>query len=109
MRIKPPAAGRMAGSALEAAPAFPSRRSLMKMSRANRQSGIALIIVMLMTVVLMILAGGFAYTMKVETKLARNASVDTDMEWLGRSGLEMARYILAMEGNSPGAQGVDCL
>jgi hypothetical protein len=45
--------------------------------------------------VLAILAGGFAYSMKVETKLARNANYETELEWLGRSGVEMARWILA--------------
>ena len=72
-------------------------------------SGIALIIVMVVIVVLGILAGGFAYSMKVETKLARNASVDADLEWLGRSGIEMARYILAIEGNVPGGGQIDSL
>jgi general secretion pathway protein K len=65
--------------------------------------------VMLITVVLAILAAGFAYTMKIETKLARNASVDTDMEWLGRSGVELARYILAQEGLMPGGGQIDSL
>src|SRR5256714_3648927 len=73
------------------------------------QCGISLIMVMLISVVLAILAAGFAYTMKVETKLARNASVDADMEWLGRSGIELARYILAQEGLVPGGGQVDSL
>src|SRR5687768_8482616 len=60
------------------------------------QSGIALIIVMIVIVVLAVLAGGFAYSMKVETRLARNSSFDSDMENLGRSGVELARYVLAM-------------
>ena len=72
-------------------------------------SGIALIMVMLVTVALAILAAGFAYTMKVETKLARNASVDTDMEWMGHSGIELAKYILAEEGNTPRGGQVDSL
>ncbi len=45
--------------------------------------------------VLTILAGGFAYSMKVETKLARNANSETELEWLGRSGVEKARWILS--------------
>src|SRR5438093_4939022 len=44
------------------------------------RSGIALIIVLVIIVALGILAGGFAYTMKVETKLARNASFDVEFE-----------------------------
>ena len=38
------------------------------------QQGIALIIVMISIFVLGMLAGGFAYSMKVETKLARNGN-----------------------------------
>jgi len=45
--------------------------------------------------VLTILAGGFAYSMKVETKLARNANSETELEWLGRSGIEKAKWILS--------------
>jgi len=65
---------------------FASRRS---------QRGIALIIVMISIVVLTILAAGFAYSMKVETKLARNANSEADLEWLGRAGVEYARWVLA--------------
>src|SRR5436190_830509 len=81
----------------------------MRITFKPSQSGIALIMVMLISVVLAILAAGFAYTMKVETKLARNASVEADMEWLGRSGVELARYILAQEGLVPGGGQVDSL
>lgn len=65
--------------------------------RAPSQSGIALIIVMLVILVLAMLAGGFAYSVKVETTLARNASHDYDYEWLGRSGVELARYVVAQQ------------
>ncbi|HVK58605.1 MAG TPA: helix-hairpin-helix domain-containing protein [Candidatus Kapabacteria bacterium] len=61
----------------------------------SRRRGIALIIVMIVIVMLAVLAGGFAYSMKVETRLARNSSFDADMENLGRSGVEYARWILA--------------
>jgi general secretion pathway protein K len=59
--------------------------------------GIAMIIVMIVIVVLAVLAGGFAYSMRIETRLARNSSFDSDMENLGRSGVELARYVLAMQ------------
>jgi len=59
-----------------------------------REHGIALVIVMISIFVLTILAGGFAYSMKVETRLARNANSETELEWLGRSGIEKARWIL---------------
>ena len=45
--------------------------------------------------VLSMLAAGFAYSMKVETKLARNANNEAELEWLGRSGVEYARWVLA--------------
>lgn len=61
----------------------------------RRNSGIALIIVMISITVLAVLAAGFAYSMRVETKLARNSNAETELEWLGRSGVEYARWILA--------------
>ena len=60
-------------------------------------SGIALIIVMISIFVLSMLAGGFAYSMKVETKLARNGNSEEELQWLGRSGVEYARWILAQQ------------
>jgi general secretion pathway protein K len=60
-----------------------------------------MIIVMMVILVLGVLAGGFAYSMKVETKLAQNSGFDGDLEWLGRSGVELGRYILAEELNVP--------
>ncbi len=54
-----------------------------------------MVIVMISILVLTVLAGGFAYSMKVETKLARNANSESELEWLGRSGVEYARWVLA--------------
>jgi general secretion pathway protein K len=65
------------------------------------QQGIALIIVMISIFVLSMLAGGFAYSMKVETKLARNGNSEEQLEWLGRSGVEYARWILAQQMQIP--------
>ena len=47
--------------------------------------------------VLSMLAAGFAIAMKAETKLARNANNETELQWLGRSGVEYARWILAQQ------------
>src|SRR6266446_3612927 len=58
------------------------------------QSGIAIVIVMIAILVLAVLAGGFAWSMKVETTLARNANSEAELEWLGRSGVEYARWVL---------------
>jgi general secretion pathway protein K len=69
----------------------------MTLPHATRQRGIALIIVMTVVAMLGILAGGFAYAMKIETKLARNQDDDSDLEWLGRSGVELAKYVLAIQ------------
>src|SRR5688572_2951996 len=74
----------------------------MKIRLDQRRSGIALIIVMVIVVVFAILAGGLSYSMKVETKLARNSSWDTELEWLGRSGIELAKYVLAQPGQGGG-------
>jgi type II secretory pathway component PulK len=76
-----------------------------KQSNCSRhQSGIALIIVLLVITVLAILAGGFAYSMKVETQLARNASFDDDLFWVAWAGLEAAKYELAMDLQGPSGQ-----
>lgn len=72
------------------------------------RSGIALIIVLLVIVVLAILAGGFAYSMKVETQLARNSSFDNEFLWAAWSGVEAAKYELAADLQGPSAQ-VDAL
>ncbi|HWC58057.1 MAG TPA: general secretion pathway protein GspK [Verrucomicrobiae bacterium] len=67
----------------------------------NSKSGIALIVVMIAVFVLSVLAGAFAYSMKVETKLAVNANNQADLEWIGRSGVEYARWILGQTMNCP--------
>lgn len=67
-------------------------------SPAN-QTGVALIVVLIVIAVLGLLAGGFAYSMRVETKLAGNTSFEGDLEWLGRSGVELARYVLVQHLN----------
>lgn len=61
------------------------------------RSGIALVVVMIAVAVLSLLAAAFAYSMKVETKLAQNANSEVELLWLGRSGVEYARYILAQQ------------
>ena len=73
----------------------------MRVKPKKVNKGIALIIVMIVITFLSIMAGGFAYSMKVETRLARNAFFDNEMEWLGRSGIELARYVLGQQKNIP--------
>ena len=76
----------------------------MKLARQTqgRECGIALIIVMLVIVVLSVLAAGFAFTMKVEMKLARNARSESEMFLLAWSGVELARYVIGQQSNIPG-------
>jgi general secretion pathway protein K len=83
----------------------------MKLRRQNRgcTRGIALIIVMLVIVVLGILAAGFAITMKVEMKLARNAQSESEMFLLAWSGVELARYAIGQQANIPGESGFHSL
>jgi general secretion pathway protein K len=69
----------------------------------SRSRGIAIIVVLIVIVVLGILAGGFAYSMKVETTLARKAQNTSEMDWLGRSGFEIAKWVLAQGMQGPNA------
>jgi len=73
------------------------------------RSGIALIMVLMVITVLGVIAFGFAKSMTVEVKLARNATFDTETEWLGRSGVEFARYLLAQHMTVPNEGNYDAL
>ena len=77
---------------------------LMNRQHPRPRAGIALIVVMIAITVLSIMAAAFAFSMKVETKLAQNSNSETELIWLGRSGVEFARYVLAQQlaiGNEP--------
>jgi general secretion pathway protein K len=63
-------------------------------SRTSRR-GIALVLVMLTIIVLSAIVGSLAISMSTEMRLARNTEYDAQMEWMGRSGIELARYALA--------------
>jgi general secretion pathway protein K len=73
----------------------------MNLSRPSRRRGFAIIMVMLVIVTLGLMAGNFAQHMSVEMKLARNSGFGSEMEWLGRSGVELARYVLGAQMNIP--------
>jgi general secretion pathway protein K len=73
----------------------------MKISGQTQPRGIALFIVMIAIFVLSVLAAIFAASMKVETKLAQNAKHEEQLLWLGRSGVELARFVLAQEASVP--------
>ena len=74
----------------------------MKISIQTKSNGIALIIVMIAILVLSVMAAGFAYSMKVETRLAQNSENEEQLLWLGRSGVELARYVLSEQTTIPG-------
>ncbi len=76
---------------------------------AKRNSGIALVIVMVMILVLGVLAGGFAYSMKVEMRLAMQSNNETEFEWLGRSGVELARCLLVEQFKAKSGNPADSL
>jgi len=73
----------------------------MKLSVQTRTRGIALIIVMIAIFVLSVMAAVFATSMKVESKLAANADHDQQLIWLGRSGVELARWVLSEQMTIP--------
>jgi len=80
----------------------------MKISLRKKNHGIAVIIALIAITVLSIMAAAFALSMKVETTLAANANNDEKMLWLGRSGVEYARWILVQQA-SIGAEPYDAL
>ena len=69
----------------------------LRLTSKRKRGGIALVIVMISIFVLTILAAGFAYSMKVETRLAMHAYNESELQWLGRSGVEWAKWILAQQ------------
>ncbi|MBX3731970.1 MAG: general secretion pathway protein GspK [Verrucomicrobiae bacterium] len=72
--------------------------------------GVALIIVLLTLFTLGVMAGIFSYAMKVETRLAANTTSGTELEWLGRSGVEVAKWILVQqETQVPSERGYNAL
>jgi type II secretory pathway component PulK len=74
----------------------------LSISTRKKSGGIALIIVMIAIIVLSALAALLAYSMKVEGRLAVNSDSERQLVWLGRSGVELARYVLAQEAAIPG-------
>ncbi len=66
------------------------------------RSGVALIIVMLVVLAMGVTAGAFAYAMKVEARLAQNTSSGGELTWLGLSGVELAKWVLAQQATIPG-------
>ena len=73
----------------------------MKISPGKNNRAFAVIVALVAVTVLTIMAGAFAYAMKVETKLAANTNDDEQFYWIGRGGVDRACWWLALEGNQP--------
>lgn len=73
----------------------------MTISPAKNNRAFAVIIALVAVTVLTLMAGAFAYAMKIETKLAANTNDDEEFYWIGRGGVERACWWLALEGNQP--------
>ncbi|MEP6663820.1 MAG: general secretion pathway protein GspK [Verrucomicrobiota bacterium] len=69
--------------------------------KKSAKEGIALVIVMLVILVLASLAAIFASSMKVETTLARHENFESEFEWVGRSGVELARFVISEQAKIP--------
>lgn len=66
------------------------------------QRAAALVIVMVLVLAMAVVAGAFAYAMKVEARLAMNTRSGPELEWLGRSGIELAKWVLQQQRAIPG-------
>lgn len=69
----------------------------MRIKTRQKNSGIAIMIVLVAIFFLSALAFNFATSMKVEMKLAAAANYEPELEWGGRSGIELARYVLGQQ------------
>lgn len=67
----------------------------------RKNAGIALLVALIAVAVLSTMAVEFALSMKVETRLAIHADDEQQMLWLGRSGVETARWVLSEEMRVP--------
>jgi len=67
------------------------------------QQGVALVVVMVLVLSMAVIAGAFAYAMKIETRLSVRTQSNGELEWLGRSGVEFARWALDQQRRIPGA------
>jgi general secretion pathway protein K len=67
----------------------------------------ALMLVMVVIFALTVIVAAFAYSMSVEMRLAQISDYDIELEWMGRSGIELARYALANK--CPDQKDIDAL
>jgi general secretion pathway protein K len=74
----------------------------LEISPASRVHSFALIVALLAVFVLSANAALLWYSMQVDMKLAAQAQNEPNLVWLGRSGLELASYVLTQEASVPG-------
>ena len=67
----------------------------------------ALLMVMCVIFALSVIVAAFAYSMTVEMRLAQITDYDVELEWMGRSGVELAEYALANK--CPDQKDIDAL
>jgi general secretion pathway protein K len=65
--------------------------------------------VMLLIFAMAVIVTAFAYTMKIEGRLATRTQSESETEWMGRSGVEMAKWVLSLSRQIPGEQTYDGL
>lgn len=83
--------------------------TLLLQQARGRVRAAALVIVMVLVLAMAVMAGAFAYAMKVEARLAINTQSNAELEWLGRSGVEVARWVLEAQRKIPGEGSYDGL
>lgn len=74
----------------------------LQISPNSRTHSFALIVALLAIFVLSANAAMLWYSMQVDMKLAAQSNDEPQLVWLGRSGVELARYVLGQEANIPG-------
>src|SRR5271154_542827 len=74
----------------------------MKIFLKKKSTGIALIIVMIAVAVFSALVAALVFFLKVETRLAQKSDNEQQLLWLGRSGVEYARWILSQQASIAG-------
>jgi general secretion pathway protein K len=74
----------------------------LRISQNSRTRSFALVIAMLAIFVLAVNAALLWYSMKVEMRLVARSDSDPQLLWLGRSGVELARWVLSQEASIPG-------
>ncbi|HEX3988036.1 MAG TPA: hypothetical protein VHZ30_01315, partial [Verrucomicrobiae bacterium] len=80
---------------------------MMKIKRHHSRGGFALIMVMIAIITLSALVASLTLSMSTEMRLARNSDYDAEMEWMGRSGIELAEFALANK--CPEQRSIDAL